>query len=83
MRCGGCNHDDDGLADLMLTVACRRLQDTMIDIINYVLDAIVQCTLIDNVMIDARDNRDVVVLSNTNVLIILINVIKPMSNQSD
>jgi hypothetical protein len=46
-------------------------------------DAIVRCTMIDCVMIDARDNRDVVVLSNTNVLIILINVIKPMSNQSD
>jgi hypothetical protein len=47
------------------------------------LDAIVQCTLIDNAMIDARDNRDVGVLNNTNVLIILNSEIKSMTNQCD
>src|SRR3954469_24368480 len=34
-------------------------------------------------MIDARDNRDVAVLNNTNVLIILISEIKSMPNQCD
>jgi hypothetical protein len=34
-------------------------------------------------MIDTRDNRNVVVSKDTDVLIIFNNVIKSMSNQSD
>ena len=47
------------------------------------LDAIVQCTRIDCTMIDTRDDRDNVVLNNTNVLIILLQCNQINVDQSD